>query len=470
MLSDMLALIYLSGALLLSAFAVGTTTLLLMYLRGRREALATPEIETYPHVVVQLPIYNEHYVVERLLNAAAALDYPCDKLTIQVLDDSTDDTCELIAERVAMLRESGIPIHHIRRETREGYKAGALAYGLTITDAEYVAVFDADFVPPPDFLKRTIPHLVCDPDLALVQGRWGHLNTGQNLLTRAVALAIDGHFIIEQFARNRGGLLMNFNGTGGVWRISAIHDSGGWQDRTLTEDMDLSYRAQLCGWKFLFLPELEVPGEVPPRLTAYQLQQQRWADGGSRCFALLIKPVWTHPRLTLAQRLMATMHLCQYLVHPVIVLLLLLAPPLLLLGELQRMPLGFLGFLSIFPPLVFVISQRALHRDWLGRLSLGLIPLVIVGMGMAWSNARGAVHGLFSTRSTFERTPKYNGARAIRYRVQARMNVVVELLLCLYTAWGAVVASQLAPGLVGYLAVYSLAFGVVALWSLRDGG
>ena len=296
MIITLLTIVYVVCIVILSTFAIGSITLLITYFLHRNDPVPTSSVTEWPPAAVQLPIYNELYVVERLLRACAELDYPRDKLIIQVLDDSTDDTTELIAEWVTYWRERGINMQHVRRGSREGYKAGALAYGLTLIDVEMVAVLDADFVPPPDFLKRAITHLVSNPKLGAVQGRWGHINSQQNPLTRAATLALDGHFVIEQTARNRAGWLMNFNGSGGVWRVKAIELAGGWQATTLTEDMDLSYRAQLIGWRFLYLPDLVVPGEIPPQITAYKQQQARWAQGGTQCFRRLIRPVWTTPQ------------------------------------------------------------------------------------------------------------------------------------------------------------------------------
>ncbi len=309
MLLALLTAVYVVCAFALTAFALGTTVLLIAYLRYRNEVVTPLQLHNFPTVAVQLPIYNELFVVERLLQAVAALDYPRDRLWIQILDDSTDSTTELVARTVAALQQQGVNIAHVRRPNREGYKAGALAYGMTLLNVEYIAVLDADFVPQPDFLQRTIAFLVSNPKIGMVQTRWGHLNPDDNALTKGQALALDGHFVVEQTARSRAGLLMNFNGSGGVWRVNAINEAGGWRDETLTEDLDLSYRAQLLGWRFAYMPDVVVPGELPEHIAAYKQQQARWAKGGTQVFRLMIFPVWRHPRLTLGQRLMATMHL-----------------------------------------------------------------------------------------------------------------------------------------------------------------
>ncbi|MBA3872666.1 MAG: glycosyltransferase, partial [Anaerolineae bacterium] len=237
--------------------------------------MPTPPVEKWPTVVVQLPLYNERYVVRRLLDSVAALDYPRELLTVQVLDDSNDETIEITATKVAELSAKGLNILHVRRPERTGYKAGAMAYGMSLVESEFVMVLDADFVPAPDFLRKTIPHLVARPRLGMVQTRWGHLNPFNNWLTLGQTLALDSHFVVEQTARSRGGWLMTFNGSGGVWRAQCIREAGGWRDLTLTEDLDLSYRAQLAGWEFLYLPDVVVPGELPPQIAAYKQQQAR---------------------------------------------------------------------------------------------------------------------------------------------------------------------------------------------------
>lgn len=461
--------IYVVCALLLTLYAIGALVLLVTYLRHRHKSVSIQSVNEWPTVAIQLPVYNELYVVERLLDSVAGLDYPRDRMIVQVLDDSTDDTTAVLADKVAALQAQGLTIHHIRRGSRQGYKAGALAYGLQhLQGAEMVAVLDADFVPPPEFLRRTVAPLVLDPSLGMVQARWGHLNSSDNVLTMGQMLALDGHFVVEQTARNRAGWLMNFNGTGGVWRVRAIEEAGGWQDSTLTEDLDLSYRAQLKGWRFLYLPDVVVPGELPPHIAAYKQQQARWAKGGTQCMALLIKPIWTNPQLTLMQRLMGTMHLCQYLVHPLIITMLLLTPPLLLTHTLEKLPLGPLGFAGLGPPLIFVISQRALYADWRRHL-LALPALMALGTGMAWSNARAVVSGLLGRQEEFKRTPKYAAVRkSNKYSLRLNYNILFEIGLALYSLWGLELALRNAPSFVPYLLIYVIAFSVVGLWGLRD--
>lgn len=462
-----LTALYVFCAVLLTIYAGSELILLINYWRFRNQPIPVPQVSEWPTVVVQLPIYNERYVVERLLNAVAALDYPRDRLTVQLLDDSTDDTAKIAADKVAALAATGLNIHHIRRENRAGYKAGALAYGLTLVDSELVMVLDADFVPAPDFLRRTVPHLAADPGLGMVQTRWGHLNPFNNLLTLGQTLALDGHFVVEQTARSRAGWLMSFNGSGGVWRAQCIRDAGGWRDLTLTEDLDLSYRAQLAGWRFLYLPDVVVPGELPPQIAAYKQQQARWAKGSTQTLGYILHPLW-HSRFSVPQRVMATLHLCQYIPHPLMIMLLLLSPPLLMAHSLQRLPLGLLGIVGLGPPLVYVVSQRSLYPDWKKRM-LAFPVLLALGTGIAWSNTRAVMGGLFGTRSEFRRTPKFARAwQASGYAMRYDPGMWVELFLAAYAIWGVSIALRMSPALAPYLAVYGFAFGLVGLWGVYD--
>jgi cellulose synthase/poly-beta-1,6-N-acetylglucosamine synthase-like glycosyltransferase len=468
----LLTAIYVICALLLCLYAIGTLVLLVVYLKRRKDEVVPIALTDAdcPSVAVQLPIYNELYVVERLLEACAAFDYPKDKLLIQLLDDSTDETVDVAARKIAELQARGINAVHVRRPNRQGYKAGALGYGLTLLDESvgFVAVFDADFVPQPDFLRQTVPFLVADAALGMVQSRWGHLNREDNVLTRWQAVAVDGHFVVEQTARNRAGFLMNFNGTGGVWRVAAIKSAGGWLDTTLTEDLDLSYRAQLEGWRFLYLPNVVVPGELPPHIAAFKQQQARWAKGSIQCMVQLVPVVWRSKRLTFVQRLMATMHLCQYMVHPFIILMLLITPVLLMTKSLQDLPLGPLGFAWIAPPLVFVISQFALYKDWKRRV-IELPALVAFGTGIAWSNSNAVISGLLGRHEEFKRTPKYaDKLRGNKYALRINYNIYVEMFLSAYALWGATIAIRMSPQIVPYLLMYAFAFGVVGVWGVRE--
>jgi len=466
MLPTLFTAVYVICAVLLTLHAVGQAILLFSYLR-HHDSPPLPPVTDWPTVVVQLPVYNERHVVRRLLEAVAQLDYPRERLSVQVLDDSTDETTAILAAQVEALRRTGLDIHHVRREVRSGYKAGAMAYGMTLTDSEFVFILDADFVPPSDFLRRTIPYLSADTQLGMVQTRWGHLNALDNLLTRGQTLAIDGHFVVEQTGRNRAGLLMNFNGSGGVWRSQCIRDAGGWSDATLSEDLDLSYRAQLKGWRFLYVPDVVVPGELPPQMAAYKQQQARWAKGSTQCLVSYLGPVWRAP-LSLGQRLMATQHLFQYMPHPLTVILLFLTPPLLMAHGLQRLPLGLLGLAGLCPPLIYIASQQALYPNWRRRL-LSFPVLTALGVGLAWNNTRAVVGGLLGERNEFRRTPKFADSwQASVYALRGDTSVVMELFLAAYALWGVTVALKVAPAFAPYLTLYALAFGWIGLWSLRE--
>lgn len=471
--TQLLSTVYLACAMFIAVYSASQLILLALYLihfRLRHDP-ATPHTQDWPYVAVQLPIYNERQVVARLIETMAALDYPRDRLLIQVLDDSTDDTPSIVATRVAKLRRKGINIQHIRRENRVGYKAGALAHGLTLLPPEYTltAIFDADFVPRRDFLKRTVPHFSTNPKLGIVQGRWGHLNPTENLLTRAQSMAIDLHFAVEQVARNRSGLLLTFNGTGGVWRIACITEAGGWSADTLCEDLDLSYRAQIKGWHYLYLPDVVVPGEIPPTIAAYKTQQTRWAKGCNQALAKLIVPVW-RGRLSLPRRIMATQHLVQYLPHIITLIMLLLTPPMIASGMMRRLPLTALGLAGLGLPLLQVTAQAALYRDWPRRLVYWPF-LMLLGTGITVNNARAALDAFRSVITgkpgEFIRTPKFAGNIGA-YASRGDLTTWIELALGIYAIYGIFLARKLAPGMIPYLVLYAVSLCGFALLSLRD--
>jgi cellulose synthase/poly-beta-1,6-N-acetylglucosamine synthase-like glycosyltransferase len=420
-----------------------------------------------PTVTVQVPVYNERYVIARVIDAVATLDYPRDYLQIQILDDSTDETTELARARTAFHRERGIDIAVLRRPDRCGFKAGALAWGLTQARGEYIAIFDADFCPHPDFLLQTVPHFLERPQLGLVQARWSHLNAAYSLLTRAQAMAFDGHFIVEQGGRHRSGLLMNFNGTAGVWRKRCIETSGGWQADTLSEDLDLSYRAQLAGWEFLYLPEVDAPAELPPQIAAFKRQQSRWAQGSVQTLRKLAGPIVRSRQLGWGQKVMALLHTSSYLAHALMVVFLLLSLPLLLSGA-APLSLSGLGLLCLGPPLVYAISQQQLYSDWERRM--GAFPLLmLVGIGIAWCNTQAVWRGLTYWGGTFARTPKFRlegrNGRWINstYRLQADSDVIGEAALALYALVTTFVAYTTGHhGMALFLLLYTAAFGTMA--------
>lgn len=432
-----------------SLFLFGLNFFYMTYLAIREARLRPqpPILKAWPTVTVQLPIYNERYVANRLIRAAAGLDYPRDRLEIQVLDDSTDDTASLVADQVARLRSQGLDIAHVRRSGRAGYKSGALAYGLERARGEFLAIFDADFLPPPDFLARTLPYFQ-DEKVGFVQARWGHLNREHSFLTLLQSLSIDAHFMVEQFARSRGGCWFNFNGTAGVWRRAAIQSAGGWRSDTLTEDLDLSYRAFLAGWRGLYLREVVVPAELPVSFSAYRRQQHRWARGSLECARKFLPLVW-QARLPLRQKLQATFHLLGYGVHLMLCALVFLYPLLLTLslrypGVISLFGLAFLFNATAFAPtLFFVVAQQQL--GWRGWQSLpAILFLSMLGAGMMLNTLRAALEALSRKQGVFERTPKFGflpsrqAWRERRYQLRLDWLAFVEIAFALAngaTAW-----------------------------------
>jgi len=376
-----------------------------------------PRMIDAPVVTVQLPIYNERYVVDRLVDAVCAIDYPKDRLEIQVLDDSTDETRDIAELAVRRLAARGYDIKYLHRTDRTGFKAGALDVGLRVARGEFIAIFDADFVPPADFLRRTVPYFSTDEKLAVVQARWGHLNQDYSVLTKIQAILLDGHFVLEHGARNRSGCFFNFNGTAGVWRREVIPDAGGWQHDTLTEDLDLSYRAQLRGWKFLFLPNLVTPAEVPVEMNAFKSQQHRWAKGSIQTCRKVL-PYLLQSDLPVKVKVEAFFHLTANFNYLLMVALSVLMFPAMVV----RYNMGWSEMLLIDVPLFaaatmsvinfYAISQREAYPDWRSRVKY--LPLVMaVGIGLAVNNTKAVLEALFGEPGEFTRTPKYGieGAR-----------------------------------------------------------
>lgn len=437
-----------------------------------------PALEHYPAVTVQLPVFNELYVVGRLIDASCKMVYPKDKLEIQVLDDSTDETVDLVAGYVERYRKLGFDIHHVRRSNREGYKAGALKEGLTVARGEFIAIFDADFVPKQDFLLKTVPYFAVDPKIGMVQTRWEHLNSDYSLLTRTQAMALDGHFVIEQAVRNKVGFFINFNGTAGVWRKECIVDAGNWQADTLTEDLDLSYRAQLKGWKFKYLNNVTSPAELPSEINALKSQQFRWTKGAIETARKILPSVW-RSGLPLRVKIHATFHLTNNLVFPFIVLAGLLNVPLVFIKH-AGMHETYFTFMSVFvfafigSFLFYLFSQKDVYADW--RRRIFLFPVFMAGsMGFAVNNSRAVIEGLFKKKSEFVRTPKYS----IRDKkdswidksyvpIKISSTVVIEIILAIYCLFG--VASSiyfLEIAAVPFQLLFFLGFTWVSVLSLK---
>ncbi len=385
--------------------------LIAQYRRHRdRVAGPPPAIETWPVVTIQLPIFNEMYVADRLIDAVCEIDYPLDKLEIQVLDDSTDETRAIAELAVRRHAGRGFDIKYLHRTDRTGYKAGALDEGLKVARGEFIAIFDADFIPPADFLRKTVPYFVEDR-LAVVQARWGHLNQGYSLLTRVQAVMLDGHFILEHGGRNRAGCFFNFNGTAGVWRRVAIDDAGGWQHDTLTEDLDLSYRAQLRGWRFQFLPDLVTPAEVPVEMNAFKSQQHRWAKGSIQTCRKVL-PFILAADLPIKVKAEAFFHLTANFNYILMIALSILMFPAMVVRYqmgwtemlLIDIPLFAAATLSVFN--FYLISQREAYPDWKSRIKY--LPIVMaIGIGLAINNTKAVFEALFGQPGEFVRTPKY---------------------------------------------------------------
>ena len=363
-----------------------------------------PEAAWYPMVTVQLPIYNERHVVTRLIEAVLKLDWPANRLQIQVLDDSTDDTRQITAAALARHTHLGVQLAHLRRPDRQGFKAGALQYGLASATGEFIAIFDADFIPPADFLKQTIPCFT-DATVGCVQTRWGHVNPNTSRLTKAQALGIDGHFIVEQHVRHTIGAFLNFNGTAGVWRRTAMIDAGGWQGDTLTEDLDLSYRAQLRGWRIAYLANVVVPAELPVQIDAFKRQQFRWAKGSLQTAIKLLRPLWRAPQPGWL-KLMAALHLTNYAVHPLMVLNLLLILPMTFSHSWVLQLAPFFTLTAVGPPLMYWTAMKAQAIPWPARLRR-LATLMALGTGLSVNNTWAAIEAIGHIQSEFKRTPKF---------------------------------------------------------------
>ncbi|MDR3668086.1 MAG: glycosyltransferase family 2 protein [Ignavibacteriaceae bacterium] len=404
-----------------------------------------PESIPDAKVTIQLPLYNELYVVERLIETVCEIDYPKELLEIQVLDDSTDETVNITAAMVAKKKAEGFDICHIRRGSREGYKAGALKEGLRVAKGEFVAIFDADFIPQKEFLKKTLSFF-SDDKVGMVQTRWEHLNGDYSMLTKAQALALDGHFVIEQTVRNKAGFFINFNGTGGIWRKSCIVDAGNWHADTLAEDLDLSYRAQLNGWRFVYLKDFTSPAELPNEISALKTQQFRWTKGHIETAKKILPLVWKSS-VPLRVKLQATVHLTSNLVFPFILLAAILNVPLIFIKNsgsheayFAVMSIFVLAFVSSF--MFYLYSQRDIRTDW--RKKIVLFPLFMAGsMGFAVNNSRAVIEGLLSRKSEFVRTPKFNvedgkSTAAVKKYGNRKigLSVYVELMMAVYCLIG----------------------------------
>jgi cellulose synthase/poly-beta-1,6-N-acetylglucosamine synthase-like glycosyltransferase len=434
--------------------------------------------EQLPRVTVQLPVYNEKYVVERLLNAVAALDYPRELLQVQMLDDTTDETTSIAAERIEVLRREGLDIELLHRTDRTGFKAGALACGMERCKGEFILILDADFVPAKDMLLRTV-HYFTDPNVGMIQTRWGHLNRTYSLLTRVQAMFLDGHLLLEQTARSRSGRFFNFNGTAGLWRKSCIENSGGWQHDTLTEDLDLSYRAQLNGWRFVFLADLVTPAELPVDMNGFKSQQHRWTKGSIQTCSKLLPSVW-RAKLPLLIKLEATAHLTSNFAYLLLFFLCLLLHPSvggMGHGSWRTMLLDIAIFFSASAPaaVFYICCQRELHpRTWLREIIL-LPALIGLGIGLAVNNARAVLEAMLGHQSEFTRTAKYGIERNTQSWKQLQYVPIKSVLPFIELAFAAYFTYFLVTAIarqqwasVPFLVLFQGGFSYVALCSLAQ--
>ena len=466
----------------LAAYGAHRYWMVYLYYKHKKNKTTEPagHFDNLPRVTVQLPIFNEQYVVDRLLDAVCRLDYPQDRLDIQLLDDSTDETVEvarLLVDRYAAL---GHPVKYLHRDNREGFKAGALAEGLKTAKGEFVAIFDADFVPPPDFLLQCINHFT-DPKVGMVQTRWTHINRNYSLLTQVEAILLDGHFVLEHSARSRSGVYFNFNGTAGMWRRSAIDEAGGWEHDTLTEDTDLSYRAQLKGWKFIYLQDVECPAELPVEMTAFKTQQARWAKGLIQVSKKILPRVLKSdaPR---SVKIEAWYHLTANLSYPLMIVLSVLLMPAMIIRFYQ----GWFQMLYIDLPLFmastfsissfYLVSQKELFpKCWLRSL-LYLPLLMSLGIGLTITNTIAVLEALVGRQTAFARTPKYRveskkdriGAK--KYRKRLGWVPWIELLIGTYFALAVVYAIDNENYFtVPFLLLFVIGYWVTGLMSLLQG-
>jgi cellulose synthase/poly-beta-1,6-N-acetylglucosamine synthase-like glycosyltransferase len=444
---------------------------------GHNTPVPKNNFDEEPMVTIQLPLYNEMYVAERLIKAVCEIEYSKDKMEIQVLDDSTDETTGIVAKVVEQKRHQGFDISHIRRGTREGFKAGALKEGMKIAKGEFIAIFDADFIPQKEFLKKTLSFFG-DDKVGMVQTRWEHLNGDYSIITKAQALALDGHFVIEQTVRNKSGFFINFNGTGGIWRKRCIEEAGNWHADTLTEDLDLSYRAQLIGWRFVFLKDFTSPAELPSEINALKSQQFRWTKGAVETAKKILPLVWKS-KVPLRVKLQSTFHLTNNLVFPFILLAAILNVPLIFVKNsgshevyFAVMSLFVLAFISSF--LFYLYSQKDIRADW--RKKIVLFPLFMAGsMGLAVNNSRAVFEGLMNRKSEFVRTPKFKqesekdswvGNKYLNRKLG--FSVIVEAILAVYCFIGVLSSIYfLELASIPFQLLFFLGFSFIAITSIK---
>jgi len=477
MLNTIILNIYFIALLIVGLFSLEAIYLSFKFIRHHRRMNLNPDNNFEPVVTVQLPIYNELYVAKRLIEVVCSLDYPGDKLEIQVLDDSIDETQDICKQEVLRHQNLGHNIVYIHRTDRSGYKAGALKNGLRQARGELIAIFDADFLPLPDFLRRTVRYF-SDDKIGMVQTRWDHLNEEFSLLTRVQAFGLSGHFVVEQNGRNAAGYFINFNGTAGVLRKQCIEDAGNWQADTLTEDLDLSYRAQMKGWKFIYLNDVVTPSELPAEINALKGQQYRWTKGAVETARKILPQLWKS-NLSLRIKVHSTFHLTNNFVYPFILILAVLNLPVVLIKA--RVPESgiyfaiftffLISFLGSF--IFYSISLKHIYSDWKQRLLM--FPVFMAGsMGFSINNTRAVIEGLLNYKTPFIRTPKYKligkeGSFSGKiYHMAPDKTVIFELLMALYSSVGIVVAFYyLELGIIPFMSLFFFGFGIIGYLSIK---
>ncbi len=453
---------------LLVIYALHLSLLIVLYLIHKSENVSpVPEMDNahLPDVLVQIPLRNERFVVNNVLQSITQLNWPRAKLRIQILDDSDDDTFDAAISLVLQLQKSGYPVSMIHRKENSGYKAGALSVGMAYSHCPYMALFDADFMPNADFLQQTIPYLLSRPELAMVQTRWCFQNSDYSYVTKCEAMALEGHFVVDHIARNRSNLLMNFNGTAGVWRRSAIEQCGGWQSETLAEDLDLSYRAQLTGWKLLYLPEVTTPSQLPRASSDFREQQRRWAKGATQTLRKLWQPIIRSHNISTGQKLMAILHLSGYTTQFLFVNLIVLSLPMAVYYPSAPGYLSVLGPISVIPIIYYTLSQTALHKD--GLLRTRFYPLLaLLGIASAMEITLAQLDGLLHWGGDFHRTPKFSSQvdenniddRIYQKSHTTRLSnipLIIYIAIMLYYAFSSRITHYILPGMM-YLTAQTL--------------
>ncbi|WP_144669657.1 cellulose synthase family protein [Dokdonia sp. Hel_I_53] len=484
--------IYTAALLIIFAYSLSQLNLLFNYLRAQRNTDGSQKFnfkdpEQIPEVTIQLPVYNELYVMERLLDNIALLDYPKDKLEIQVLDDSTDESILTTKAQIDRLRSSGLNIKHITRTDRKGFKAGALKEGLKLAKGEYIAIFDADFLPESDWLLLTIPYFK-DRNIGVVQTRWGHINRNYSLLTKVQAFALDAHFTLEQVGRNSKGHFINFNGTAGIWRKACILDAGNWEGDTLTEDLDLSYRAQLKDWKFKYLEKVETPAELPVVISAARSQQFRWNKGGAENFQKMSKNVINSKRISTKTKLHGLLHLLNSTMFLNVLIVGLLSIPMLYIKNEHKSLTPYFYVMSFFviSSIIFFICYWFMFKNIYGGGLKQFIKYIgmfftffSIAMGFSLHNSIAVIEGHLGKRSEFVRTPKFNintikdswkGNKYLKKKIS--INVIFEGILMLYFAFGIYSAFVVKDGgdfgLLPFHLMLCIGFGFVFFKSLTS--